>query len=184
MRDDGTEDGFAGSLGAGTAHALVERAAGQVRDGVASLRLALEAMPECGGMDLAPAFDPTPSLAAAARATDLALAEMARLRHGERREAPRLDRDRLRLGRDGDSIVEPLHVEARAARLRRDRSGRNRERLPRRHVEESLAPEQHDPPVFRRAVEGERAVGAQLRPHAVGQRHGSALADPGPIICE
>lgn len=70
---------LAGSLGAGTAHALVERAAGQVRDGAASLRLALEAMPDCAGMDLAPAFDPTPSLAAAARATDLALAEMARL---------------------------------------------------------------------------------------------------------
>ncbi|GJE59587.1 class-II fumarase/aspartase family protein [Methylobacterium trifolii] len=66
-------------LGAATAHGLVEKAAGRMRDGGDSLRAVLEAMPETAGTDLASAFDLAPALAAAARVTDRALAEMGRL---------------------------------------------------------------------------------------------------------
>lgn len=66
-------------IGAAAAHALVETAAGRVRDGGGTLQAVLEAMPEAAGTDLAPAFDLAPAVAAAARATDRAVAEIGRL---------------------------------------------------------------------------------------------------------
>ena len=70
------------TLGAGAAHAAVERAAGAVRDGAPDLRSALDALPEAAGLDLGPAFDPSRALAAASRATDAALAEAGALMGG------------------------------------------------------------------------------------------------------
>ncbi|MCJ2032816.1 adenylosuccinate lyase family protein [Methylobacterium sp. J-068] len=67
------------TLGGAASHALVETAAGAVRDGGGDLRSVLDAMPETEGVDLGPAFDLAPSLKAASRATDRALAEIARL---------------------------------------------------------------------------------------------------------
>ena len=71
-------------VGRAAAHHLVEQAAGVVRDGGMSLLDALAARPDLPvGIDravLAPAFDLAPAIAAAARFTDRALAEAARVR--------------------------------------------------------------------------------------------------------
>ncbi len=67
------------SLGAKAAHALVEEAAGAVRDGQGPLREVLERRPEAAGIDLGPAFDLGPAIRAGARTADRALAETARL---------------------------------------------------------------------------------------------------------
>ncbi|WP_407524352.1 lyase family protein [Methylobacterium oryzisoli] len=66
-------------LGAEAAHALVEAAAGAVREGRGSLAAVLAARPEAAGIDLQPAFDLAPAIRAGARTTDRALAETARL---------------------------------------------------------------------------------------------------------
>ncbi len=79
------------TLGAAAAHALVERAAGAVRDGQADLRSVLEAMPETAGVDLGPAFDLAPAVRAAARATDRALAEVRRLTPASRASSERAE---------------------------------------------------------------------------------------------
>jgi 3-carboxy-cis,cis-muconate cycloisomerase len=71
---------LAPALGRGAAHALVERAAGAVRDEGRHLRDVLAALPEAAGIDLAPAFDLAPSVGASALWTDRALAEIRRLR--------------------------------------------------------------------------------------------------------
>jgi 3-carboxy-cis,cis-muconate cycloisomerase len=60
--------------GGAAAHALVERAAGEVRTSGRDLRSVLEASPETKGIDLGPAFDLDRPVAAAAAATDRALA--------------------------------------------------------------------------------------------------------------
>ncbi|SFL33090.1 lyase family protein [Methylobacterium pseudosasicola] len=67
------------TLGAGAAHALVERAAGEVRDTSRDLRSVLAGMPETSGVDLDRAFDIDRPVAAAAAATDRALAQLDRL---------------------------------------------------------------------------------------------------------
>ena len=67
---------LAKDLGGQTAHALVERAAAAVRDGAGDLRSVLAAWPETRGLDLAPAFDLRRPVAAAASATDRALADL------------------------------------------------------------------------------------------------------------
>jgi 3-carboxy-cis,cis-muconate cycloisomerase len=69
---------LAPTLGAETAHKLVEEAAGAVRDGAGSLAEVLAQRPETAGIDLAPAFDLAPAVRAGARTTDRALAETAR----------------------------------------------------------------------------------------------------------
>ncbi|WP_288586400.1 adenylosuccinate lyase family protein [uncultured Methylobacterium sp.] len=66
-------------IGAKAAHALVEEAAGAVRDGQGSLREVLRARPEAAGADVEPAFDLTPAIWAGARTADRALAEVSRL---------------------------------------------------------------------------------------------------------
>jgi 3-carboxy-cis,cis-muconate cycloisomerase len=70
---------FAGRCGGAQAHALVERAAGEVRTTGRDLRSVLAAMPEAHGVDLEPAFDLHRPVAAAAAATDRALARIATL---------------------------------------------------------------------------------------------------------
>jgi 3-carboxy-cis,cis-muconate cycloisomerase len=75
---------LAGTLGRGGAHALVERAAGLVREQGRPLAdvLAdiLAEMPGAAGVDLSPAFDLAPSVRASALWADRALAETQRLR--------------------------------------------------------------------------------------------------------
>ncbi|TGE00695.1 class-II fumarase/aspartase family protein [Methylobacterium nonmethylotrophicum] len=66
-------------IGAKAAHALVEEAAGAVRDGQGSLREVLRARPETAGSDLDSAFDLSPAIRAGARTADRALAEVSRL---------------------------------------------------------------------------------------------------------
>ncbi len=63
-------------IGAAAAHALVERAAGEVRATGRDLRSVLTGMLETDGVDLAPAFDLARPVAAAAAATDRALASL------------------------------------------------------------------------------------------------------------
>ncbi|GJD37286.1 class-II fumarase/aspartase family protein [Methylobacterium aerolatum] len=84
-----------GSLGGARAHALVERAAGEVRAGGRDLRTVLDALlatlPEGAGIDLAPSFDLDRPVAAAAAATDRALARLppdAAFRDGARPPCP------------------------------------------------------------------------------------------------
>jgi len=67
------------TLGAGAAHALVERAAGEVRDTGRDLRSVLAGMPETNGVALDRAFDIARPVAAAAAATDRAVAQLDRL---------------------------------------------------------------------------------------------------------
>ncbi|KMO14139.1 class-II fumarase/aspartase family protein [Methylobacterium indicum] len=66
-------------VGAKAAHALVEEAAGAVRDGQGSLQAVLRARPETAGADLDAAFDLGPAIRAGARTADRALADVSRL---------------------------------------------------------------------------------------------------------
>jgi 3-carboxy-cis,cis-muconate cycloisomerase len=63
------------TLGREAAHALVEHAAGEVRSSGRPLRAVLEAMPEAQDVDLEPAFDLTPAIAAAGPWVDRAIRE-------------------------------------------------------------------------------------------------------------
>lgn len=70
------------ALGREAAHALVEKAAGQVRQSGETLQAVLADMPEvrAAGLDLAPAFDLRPAIGAAASWVQGAVAEAARQR--------------------------------------------------------------------------------------------------------
>ncbi|MBL8671718.1 MAG: adenylosuccinate lyase family protein [Alphaproteobacteria bacterium] len=71
---------LATSLGRAAAHATVERAAARVRSDGTTLAAALAADAAAEGIDLAPAFDLAPAVAAAQPWIDRALAEVARVR--------------------------------------------------------------------------------------------------------
>ena len=72
---DAAASRLGGTMGREAAHALVEHAAGEVRRSGRPLRAVLEAMPEAQGVALDPAFDLTPSIAAAGPWVDRAIQE-------------------------------------------------------------------------------------------------------------